>query len=334
MLFNDIELKFSWINGEDAQFIVSSSNGQLYSYDYTTGVSQSASDICYDVEPFVGNYQQFGTQPEFDLLCGTTNQVNYYSKGPVEVGDYIYDDSCVTIEAIGRKWIRNTSDNDLYYMASSGEVLEITGSYICPTPTPTPTPSPTATLVPTATPTGTPTPTPTPTEPFTAFTAAFTNIVGDLCNETNQGFSRGTYGVASPGKIIYESDGGTKATGWNYIRNETTGEVWYLASKTNGVITSLYSTVVCPTPTPTPTPSSTPTPTPTPTIKTLTSETPTSETITPKTTTTAEAKQPVDLVEAIGNKSFLASVGGSLTSSTAIWIIIILLQAIMSSGVS
>ena len=82
------------------------------------------------------------------------------------------------------------------------------------------------------------------------------------CNETNQGFTRGTYGPAAVGKTVYHSDGGTKFTGWDYLRNETTGQVWFFASRTNGIITSLYDTVVCPTPTPTPT-IVVPTPTPT-----------------------------------------------------------------------
>lgn len=347
ILYNDIELQNQWINGEGAQFIESGSNGQLYNYIYQSGVSASGTDICYDVIPFVGNYQQFGDEPTPAALCGSTNRVNYWSKGPVQVGDYIYDNSCVSNEAIGRKWILNNTTNDLYYVPSSGQVLEITASYICPTPTPTPTPTP-ATIVtqfnagwsftdlPTActSPAGTgilylaeiwgtpfdnngytkylyedaalttpftfythvvdtdtntgyntidpnsdgrvpesgvvplacptPTPTPTATETFVAFDAAFTNQTSSLCNETNQGFTRGTYGPAAVGKTVYHSDGGTVFTGWNYLRNETTGQVWYFASKVNGIITSLYDTVVCPTPTPTPT-IVVPTPTPTPT---------------------------------------------------------------------
>jgi hypothetical protein len=334
ILYNDIELQNEWINGEGAQFIESGSNGQLYDYIYQSGVSASGTDICYDVIPFTGSYTQ--TSDPF-ATCNTPNSgIAYFSKGTVEVGDYIYDNICVTDEVIGRTFILNESTNDLYKVNSSGEVLEITGSYICPTPTPTPTPTP-ATIVtqfnagwsftdlPTActSPAGTgtlylaeiwdspiadeynrflyedaalttpftfythvvdtdtntgyntidpnntgyvpesgvvplacptPTPTPTATETFVTFDAAFTNIVGDLCNETNQGFTRGTYGPAAVGKTVYHSDGGTVFTGWDYLRNETTGQVWFFASRTNGIITSLYDTVVCPTPTPTPTP--------------------------------------------------------------------------------
>ena len=262
MLFNDIELNYRWINGENAQFIVSSSNGQLYDYDYTTGVSQSASDICYDVIPFYGTYT---TTTDPFAVCTSGNTVQYYSKGPVVVGDDIYVNSCVTTEVIQRDWILNEDTNDLYKLNSSGEVLEITGSYFCPTPTPTPTVSPTPTPSPTVSATPTATPTPTPTPAFVPFNAAFTNLVGTICNETNNGFVRGTYGPAAVGKKVYWANGTTEFTGWDYLRNEDTGEVWYFASRTNATITSLYTTVVCPTPTPTPTPSPTASPTPTPT---------------------------------------------------------------------
>ena len=520
-LYNNITLQNEWINGEGAQFVESGSNGQIYNYIYQSGVSASGADVCYTVYEFTGSYTQ--TSDPLNVCNSQNSGIDYYTKGTPAVGKFIYEDSCVTDEAIARDFIWNENTNDLYSMSNSGEILAITSSFICPTPTPTPTATPapivsqfdgqwafsdatdaclspagsgslyfaqiwgtpfsaqyndfvyedvslttpfvfyrkiintdtdqlyntvnpnsdgritsivedacnpsiftiyettnlgvacsscpsltktvyadaSASVItdgvklydnfalsdpynpigqpafavsgsngadgqtlfvidsnnevestgdscgtwtqfngfdsiastqpspicgvydeqfwasypivsgsviyteecgrtllgssenwvyndnenelyvvnqnsydsavdsiitsvctpPTPTPTPGPSPTPTPTAvpPFETYTMAFTNLAGDLCSETNQGFTRGTYGPIAVGKTIYLPNGTTKATGWNYFRDEATNNVWYCASQTNGLITSFYGTVSCPTPTPAP-----PTPTPTP----------------------------------------------------------------------
>ena len=53
----------------------------------------SGADICYNVIPFTGSYTQ--TSDPF-ATCNTPNSgIAYFSKGPVEVGDFIYDNICV-----------------------------------------------------------------------------------------------------------------------------------------------------------------------------------------------------------------------------------------------
>ena len=220
-------------------------------YDAPVCQSGSAIDVRVKFNATFTDFCAGTTNSSYDKTVYITASRNY-----IEDYDYIYENqSCTELYNDPYKVIQEDSNGNVWNVydplynsppsgtRNYGQVFPHVPSQCPPIPTSTPTP--------TATPS------------FNTFTAAFTNQVNDLCNETNQGFTRGTYGPAAVGKTVYWSDGGTKATGWNYIRNETTGEVWYLASKTNGIITSLYNTVVCPTPTPTPTATSTPTPTPT-----------------------------------------------------------------------
>ena len=179
----------------------------------------------------------------YNTICdGFGTDVTLYTDGPIGTGSYMYEDSSLTnpfdfyqyfiddITGIGYQF------ND----PNSFGYIRFTNSNPCPQPTPTPTPTPS----------------------FNTFNAAFTDITSSFCNETNQGFVRGTYGIQGIGKTIYWENGTTKAQGWDYFRNEDTGDVWEVDDST-AEITGFYGTVNCPTPTPTPTPTAAgPTPTP------------------------------------------------------------------------
>ena len=238
-------------------FAVSGSNGAdgqtLFVVDSNNEV-ESTGDSCGTWTQFNGFDSIASTQPS--PICGVYDE-QFWASSPIVSGSVIYTDECGrTLLGSSENWVYNDNENELYVVNENSydSAVDSIITSVCTPPTPTPTPGPS------------PTPTPTPVPPFETYTMAFTNLAGDLCSETNQGFTRGTYGPIGIGKTIYQSEGGSKATGWNYFRDEATNNVWYCASQTNAIITSFYGQVTCPTPTPVPTATpGPPTPTPVPT---------------------------------------------------------------------
>ena len=155
ILYEDINLEYSWYGqtSQDIKFIVSGSDPRQIYYNTATGVSQSGTDVCFEVEQFDGFDSTATTPPT--AYCGDTDET-FYLAGTASVGDNIFTDAALTDYIFtGEKFVYNDDDNELYAMSGStggdgsGWVIgSITSSYCTPpTPTPSPTPAPIVTEI-------------------------------------------------------------------------------------------------------------------------------------------------------------------------------------------
>ena len=150
ILYEDINLEYSWYGqtGTEIKFIESGSSPRQIYYNTATGVSQSGTDVCYEVLSFDGWDSTATTPPS--AVCGDTDET-FYLAGPASIGDNIFTDAALTDPIFtGEKFVYNDDENELYAMSGStggngfGWVIgSITSSYCSPaTPTPSPTPAP------------------------------------------------------------------------------------------------------------------------------------------------------------------------------------------------
>lgn len=150
ILYEDINLEYSWYGqtGTEIKFIESGSSPRQIYYNTATGVSQSGTDVCYEVLSFDGWDSTATTPPP--AYCGDTDET-FYLAGPASIGDNIFTDAALTDPIFtGEKFVYNDDENELYAMSGStggdgsGWVIgSITSSYCTPaTPTPSPTPAP------------------------------------------------------------------------------------------------------------------------------------------------------------------------------------------------
>ena len=149
ILYTDIDLRFTWLGNPEIKFIVSGSDPKQIYYNTTNGVSQSGTDICYEINSFNGWDSTADTPPA--AVCGDYDEV-FYVKDTPQIGDNIFTDVNLTDPiSTAENFVYNDDLNQLYVMSGSTStnngfdwvIGDITSSYCSPaTPTPSPTPAP------------------------------------------------------------------------------------------------------------------------------------------------------------------------------------------------
>ena len=221
--------------GTNYNWVYNNVDDELYTLNGTSIIQAITTNACVITptptpSPTVDLRTHSAVRNQSSYPCTGGTAVTLYSDGPLGVGTTVYEDSALTNIFDFYRFIIVGGVGYQFPNPNTTGIIQSVDVAPCPTPTPTPT----------------------ATTAFVAFTAAFTDNSGTICNETNQGFTRYTQGAIGIGKIIYLENQTTPATSWLFFRDEST-DITYNVNDLTAEILSVFSSTPCPTPTPTPT---------------------------------------------------------------------------------